>query len=119
MHTREDVKALATELVACQKLLTGLGDASRQHIILTMMSMAECHGARVMEIAARTNLSRPAVSRHLQILKEAGIVKLRKEGTRNYYYLDPDMASVQRLVGVLQKSIEIGADLQKNSGGTF
>ena len=95
MHTREDVKALATELVACQKLLAGLGDASRQHIILSMMTMDKCHGARVVEIAARTNLSRPAISRHLQILKGAGIVKVRKEGTRNYYYLDPDMASIE------------------------
>lgn len=36
----------------------------------------------------KTHLSRPAVSHHLKILKEAEIVNLRREGTKNYYYLD-------------------------------
>ena len=33
-------------------------------------------------------MSHSAVSHHLQILKEAGIVSVRREGTRNYYYFD-------------------------------
>ena len=118
MDLVKEIEELAMNFEACQKTLSAMGDETRQHIILEMMRM-DYHGSRVPDITDRTNLSRPAVSHHLQILKEAGIVKLRKEGTRNYYYLDPDMVSVQRLVRVLQKSIEIGADLQKNSGGTY
>ncbi|MFT8871921.1 MAG: ArsR family transcriptional regulator [Sporolactobacillus sp.] len=34
-----------------------------------------------------TQLSRPAVSHHLNILKQAGMVATRPEGTKNYYYL--------------------------------
>ena len=48
--------------------------------------MEQCNGVRVGTITEKTHLSRPAVSHHIQILKEAGILKVRKEGTKNYYY---------------------------------
>ena len=48
-------------------------------------------------IAEKTNLSRPAVSHHMQILKEAGIVTSRKEGTRIYYLLNPEFDSMHKM----------------------
>ena len=47
----------------------------------------EQYGLNVNEITRRTSLSRPAISHHLKILKDAGIVGVRQEGTANYYYL--------------------------------
>lgn len=44
-------------------------------------------GMNVKEITEMTRLSRPAVSHHLKILKDAGLVSVRQEGTANYYYL--------------------------------
>ena len=44
-------------------------------------------------ITRKTNLSRPAVSHHLGILKDAGLIDVRREGTKNYYYFDSDMKS--------------------------
>ncbi|WP_442855559.1 ArsR/SmtB family transcription factor [Clostridium sp. Marseille-P2415] len=44
-------------------------------------------GMNVKEITEQTSLSRPAVSHHLKILKEAGLINVRQEGTANYYYL--------------------------------
>lgn len=44
-------------------------------------------GMNVKEITEQTSLSRPAISHHLKILKEAGLVGIRQEGTSNYYYL--------------------------------
>lgn len=44
-------------------------------------------GMNVKEITEMTRLSRPAISHHLKILKKAGLVNVRKEGTANYYYL--------------------------------
>jgi DNA-binding transcriptional ArsR family regulator len=35
-------------------------------------------------------VSRPAVSQHLKVLKDAGLVKDKSEGTRRVYYIDPD-----------------------------
>lgn len=58
----------------------------------------ECSGSRVVDIAAQTNLSRPAVSHHMQILKNAGIVKMRKEGTFVYYYLDPEDGVIDQMI---------------------
>ncbi len=44
-------------------------------------------GMNVKEITEQTSLSRPAISHHLKILKDAGLVNIRQEGTANYYYL--------------------------------
>jgi DNA-binding transcriptional ArsR family regulator len=43
----------------------------------------------VGEIAAGLPVSRPAVSQHLRVLKEAGLVTERKEGTRRIYRIEP------------------------------
>ena len=43
----------------------------------------------VGEIAAALPVSRPAVSQHLRVLKEAGLVTERKDGTRRLYRVDP------------------------------
>src|SRR5919199_2619381 len=44
----------------------------------------------VGEIARDLPVSRPAVSQHLRVLKEAGLVTERREGTRRLYRIDPD-----------------------------
>ena len=41
-------------------------------------------------LARKMPVSRPAVSQHLKVLKEAGLVADRPEGTRRVYYIDPD-----------------------------
>lgn len=43
----------------------------------------------VGEIARGLPVTRPAVSQHLKVLKEAGLVSDRSEGTRRIYYIDP------------------------------
>ena len=43
----------------------------------------------VGELAARLPVSRPAVSQHLKVLKSAGLVVDRAEGTRRRYHVDP------------------------------
>lgn len=99
MNTLEtEIRELADEFEGCQKLLVALGDESRQHIIFEMMKMQNCNGARVGEITARTHLSRPAVSHHLQILKDAGVIRRRREGTKNYYSFDPDTGAMEKLL---------------------
>ena len=44
----------------------------------------------VVEIARGLPVSRPAVSQHLRVLKEAGLVRERREGTRHFYSVDGD-----------------------------
>lgn len=96
-NTIEDVMRLEREFKACHKVLTAIGDETRQHLICVMFK-SECGGNCVIDIAKQTQLSRPAVSHHMQILKDAGIIKSRKEGTCIYYYLDPEAAQLDALI---------------------
>ena len=64
--------------------------------------MEKCDGVRVGVITEKTHLSRPAVSHHLQILKDAGILKMRREGTKNYYFFDADTEAMNSLLQMLE-----------------
>ena len=70
MEPNEKIFTLAENFSASAKILTAIGDETRQHLILEMMKMGNCMGVRVGDITKKTNLSRPAVSHHLQIMKE-------------------------------------------------
>ena len=63
-----------------------IGDETRL-LILIVLLQSDLSGIRVGEIAEKTHLTRPSVSHHLKVLKDAGIVAMRREGTKNYYYL--------------------------------
>lgn len=43
----------------------------------------------VGELASQLPVSRPAVSQHLKVLRDAGLLEVRSEGTRNVYAVDP------------------------------
>lgn len=47
MDVKTDIEALAEEFETCRKVLIALGDENRQHLILEMMRMGNCSGARV------------------------------------------------------------------------
>ena len=112
----EELRQLAKEFENCRKILLAFGDENRQHLILEMMQMGKCSGVRVGEVTQKTHLSRPAVSHHIQILKEAGILKMRREGTKNYYYFDADMDAINRLLQMLEHARSIMEKLPDRSG---
>ena len=112
----KQVRELAESFAASSKLLTAMGDETRQHLILEMMKIGNCNGVRVGEITARSNLSRPAVSHHLTIMKDAGLVKVRKEGTKNFYYFDPEVEAWEQLTTTLQLAMKITKSLPDRSG---
>lgn len=116
MEMHDQVSLLADNFASCSKILTAIGDETRLHLILEMMRLGRCSGVRVCEITEKTNLSRPAVSHHLQIMKDAGIVKVRKEGTKNYYYFDPEMESFEKLIATLQLALDISRSMPDRSG---
>ncbi|MGI8606612.1 MAG: ArsR/SmtB family transcription factor [Gaiellaceae bacterium] len=60
-----------------------LGDANRRAIV----ELLGAGDKSVQELANSLPISRPAVSRHLRLLKEAGLVADRPEGTRRLYRL--------------------------------
>jgi DNA-binding transcriptional ArsR family regulator len=71
---------------AAASILNALGDPTRREIFERLRVGARSVGA----LAEGLPVSRPAVSQHLKVLKEAGLVGDRAEGTRRVYYVDPD-----------------------------
>jgi DNA-binding transcriptional ArsR family regulator len=63
-----------------------LGDPKRRAIL----ALLGTHDRSVKQLADALPISRPAVSRHLRVLKQAGLVTDRPEGTRRLYALDDD-----------------------------
>lgn len=114
-NTRQDIERLRLGFESCRKLFTALGDENRLHLLCIMLS-SECCGSRVVEIAEKTNLSRPAVSHHMQILKDAGIVKVRKEGTRVYYYLEPEDGEIGKMIDLFSDIRRIMRNVPNRSG---
>jgi len=105
-NTTEDIMRLEREFKACRRVLAAIGDETRQQLLCTMLS-GGCGGGRVIEFAEKMNLSRPAVSHHMQILKDAGMVKSRKEGSCIYYYLDPEASEIDSLFTLFSDVKEI------------
>jgi DNA-binding transcriptional ArsR family regulator len=82
-------RLLSDEFQNYRKVFIALGDETRQIIFITLLENEKI-GMRVPEITVQTHLSRPAVSHHLQILKDAGLISMHRVGTMNYYYIDAD-----------------------------
>lgn len=65
--------------------LTALADPTRRAVFELLADGARAVG----EVAAELPVSRPAVSQHLRVLKDAGLVVDRAEGTRRVYAVEP------------------------------
>lgn len=66
--------------------MDALGDGTRRLILERLRRGPRAVG----ELAAELPVSRPAVSQHLRILKEAGLVTERRNGTRRLYRVDTE-----------------------------
>jgi DNA-binding transcriptional ArsR family regulator len=66
-------------------VLAALADPTRREIFERVASRPQAVG----ELASEVPVSRPAVSQHLRVLTEAGLVTARADGTRRVYELDP------------------------------
>ena len=65
--------------------LDALADPTRRRIVELL-----CDGERAAgEIAAQFRTSRPGVSRHLRVLRDHGLVRVREDGQRRLYSVDP------------------------------
>jgi DNA-binding transcriptional ArsR family regulator len=65
---------------------TALGDPTRRAIFERLADRPRAVG----ELASELPISRPAVSQHLKVLKDARLVVARSVGTRRVYHVDPD-----------------------------
>jgi DNA-binding transcriptional ArsR family regulator len=76
-----------------QAALVALADPTRRSVFEQLRRGPKSVG----NIAAEMPVSRPAVSQHLGVLKKAGLVGDRAEGTRRVYYIDPNGLAAIRI----------------------
>jgi DNA-binding transcriptional ArsR family regulator len=55
-----------------------------------ILDMLIANDAKVTTLAARFDISRPAISQHLAILRDVGLVTLTEQGRENYYHLEAE-----------------------------
>jgi DNA-binding transcriptional ArsR family regulator len=75
---------------------TALGDPTRRAIFQKVAD----HPRAVVELASELPVSRPAVSQHLKVLKDARLVRDQRAGNRRIYRVDPDG------IGALRSDLE-------------
>lgn len=71
-------------MLTYERALEALGDGTRRRILERLRQGERSVG----QIADGLPVSRPAVSQHLRVLREAGLVRERREGTRRLYRVD-------------------------------
>ena len=91
-----EVRSLGDHLALSRDLLIALADPMRQDLV-QILARAELN---VGDIAEKVTLSRPTVSHHLNILRRAGLVRVRKQGREMYYRLNKERI-VSTLRGLL------------------
>lgn len=82
--------------MAYDRALAALSDPTRRQIFERVLAAPQPVGA----IAENLPVSRPAVSQHLKVLKEAGLVAEQRQGTRRIYVANP------QALGELRAAIE-------------
>ena len=102
--------------MAYQPILDSLGDPTRRAVFELLRPGPRSVGALAQELP----VSRPAVSQHLKVLKEAGLVLDRQEGTRRIYEVVPDgLREVASYIGTFWAGAleAFGSEVERAEGG--
>jgi DNA-binding transcriptional ArsR family regulator len=86
-----------------EPVFEALGDPVRRLLVRLAAAGEQPAGALVDGVQHVHPISQPSVSQHLRVLRDAGVLTVRAEGTRRYYALDPDavVAAQQWLTSLL------------------
>ncbi|ANF97026.1 ArsR/SmtB family transcription factor [Paenibacillus bovis] len=107
----EQKKALIQEIRKSTDIFKAMADPIRQDILMMFMISKRMN---VAQVVAQSPLSRPAVSHHLRILKQAGILYSIKEKTEVYYHLSFDDAVIKQLQSIIQAAEKVIHHPDKN-----
>lgn len=108
MKKEDRLKLIKDDILMSKNILYALGDENRQNILYVLLENCSNGGIRVDDIALKVNLSRPAVSHHLKILLNNGIVSVEHVGTKNYYHVSgvSQILSLKSLLANIQLYVE-------------
>ena len=86
MIDKEKIEGASAQFRTCAPFFIALGDPHRQKLCLALAEAGE-EGINVADLTGKSILSRPAVSHHLKVLKDCGLVEPLKKGTQIFYRL--------------------------------
>lgn len=98
---KDYTKAIPTEWRNIAKVFVALGDEHRQRILLTFEPGERLNVGQIVEVST---LSRSAVSHHLKILREAGVLDSEKIGKEVYFWLNK--GQLQEALQAVQSYLE-------------
>ena len=84
---RNYLRAIPKEWRNISRVFAALGDEHRQRILLTFERGERLNVGQIVEVST---LSRSAVSHHLKLLKDAGVLKSEKIGKEVFFWVDKD-----------------------------
>src|SRR6478736_663464 len=90
---RNYLKAIPREWRTISRAFTALGDEHRQRILLTFEKGERLNVGQIVEVST---LSRSAVSHHLKLLRESGVLQSEKQGKEVYYWIDRALLEQRR-----------------------
>ena len=100
---REEIKKTLKTFNSCVPFFIAMSDEYRQKLIMDIAEAGK-DGINVSNLSAKSNLSRPAISHHLKVLKDANLIKPLKIGTQIFYQLN--LKDNFRTINELIKSME-------------
>jgi ArsR family transcriptional regulator len=106
----EKKKALLNEIRQSTDTFKAMADPVRQDILMMFMLAKRMNVAQIVE---QSHLSRPAISHHLKILKQAGILSSVKEKTEVYYSLTFGDSVIKQLKAIISTAESILNDPAK------
>ena len=101
----EDKDTIRRLFKQSQPFFTALGDPIRQELLILMIDEVSLS---VKELTAHTNLSRPTISHHLKILKDAQIIEEHKKGRQTFYrpQIHSYFYTIKELIDAIDSAVE-------------
>jgi ArsR family transcriptional regulator, arsenate/arsenite/antimonite-responsive transcriptional repressor len=98
-------RQVARTFAQCKPMFFAMGDETRQQIIILL---EKADSMNVTQLAKKLPLSRPAISHHLGVLRQSGLVGVRRQGTERYYFLtiEAALALLKRFVDEVENCEE-------------
>lgn len=102
-HHNCDNKLILDKFTQSTLIFQALGDVNRQQIIALLIELTSLN---VTQITERMEISRPAVSHHLKILRQAHLVDYVHKGKERFYFLSSSIPDALQVIKSLIEAIE-------------
>ena len=104
---KNEIKKTLKTFNACVPFFIAMSDEYRQQLIMDIASAGK-EGINVSNLSAKSKLSRPAISHHLKVLKDAGLIQPLKVGTQIFYQLNlkDNFKTISELIKSMENILE-------------